>query len=105
MIAARAQSAARLLKIEPLKAQLAKLRRMQFGQSSEKLDAAILQLELALEDVDEGTAARTVLERSVMPAAPDARQCPVRRPLPDHLLCEEIVYWPAGIVGGDLGCS
>lgn len=44
---------------------------MQFGQSSEKLDAAILQLELALE---EGTAARTVLARAVMPAAPDARQ-------------------------------
>jgi transposase len=83
LIAARAQSAAHLLMIEKLKAQLAKLRRMQLGQSSEELDAAIRQLELALEDVEEGMAARTVLERAVMPAAPGARQHPVRRPLPD----------------------
>jgi hypothetical protein len=76
--------------IEKLKAQLAKLRRMQFGQSSEKLDAAIFQLELALEDVEEGTAARTVLERAVMPAAPDARQSPVRRPLPDRLPLDDV---------------
>ena len=53
LIAARAETAAHLLMIEKLKAQLAKLRRMQFGQSSEKLDAAIHQLELALEDVEE----------------------------------------------------
>ena len=50
LIAARAETAAHLLMIEKLKAQLAKLRRMQFGQSSEKLDAAIHQLELALEE-------------------------------------------------------
>ena len=105
LIAARAETAAHLLMIEKLKAQLAKLRRMQFGQSSEKLDAAIHQLELALEDVEEGTAARTVLERAVMPATPDARQHPVRRPLPDHLPREEIVHWPAGIADGDLGCG
>lgn len=105
LIAARAQSAAHLLMIEKLKAQLAKLRRMQFGPSSEKLDAAILQLELALEDVEEGTAARTVLERAVMPAAPDARQHPVRRPLPDHLPREEVTHWPVGIASGDLGCG
>lgn len=105
LIAARAETAAHLLMIEKLKAQLAKLRRMQFGQSSEKLDAAIHQLELALEDVEEGTAARTVLERAVMPATPDTRQHPVRRPLPDHLPREEIVHWPAGIADGDLGCG
>ena len=48
LIAARAETAAHLLMIEKLKAQLAKLRRMQFGQSSEKLDAAIHQLEGSL---------------------------------------------------------
>jgi hypothetical protein len=80
--------------IEKLKAQLAKLRRMQFRQSSEKFDAAIHQLELALEDVEEDTAARTVLERALMPAAPGSRRHPVRRPLPDHLPREEVVHWP-----------
>ena len=38
---------------------LARLRRMQFGRSSEKLTAEIQQLELLLEDLEEGEAERT----------------------------------------------
>ena len=51
--------------IEHLKLTIAKLRRMQFGRKSEKLDHQIEQLELQLEDLqaDEGEAARE------MPAA------------------------------------
>jgi transposase len=45
------------IEIEHLKAQLAKLRRMQFGTSPEKLDAQIAQLELVLEDLEESGAA------------------------------------------------
>ena len=47
------------LLIEQLKAQIAKLKRMQFGKSSEKLDQQIAQLELQLDELqeDEGDAA------------------------------------------------
>src|SRR3546814_4763699 len=41
------------LEIEKLKAQLAKLRRMTFGHSSERLDRQIEQLELMLGDLEE----------------------------------------------------
>ena len=46
------------LLIEQLKAQIAKLRRMQFGKSSEKIDHQIAQLELQLDELheDEGHA-------------------------------------------------
>jgi hypothetical protein len=46
------------LQIEQYKAQLAKLRRLRFGRSSEKLDAQIQQFELMLEDLQESEAAR-----------------------------------------------
>ena len=51
----------RAIEIEHLKLQIAKLRRMQFGRKSEKLDHQIEQLELQLEDLqtDEGEAAPT----------------------------------------------
>src|SRR6202035_5030 len=59
---ARAELTGARLQIEQYKAQLAKLRRMQLGRSSErrreKLDAQIEQLELMLEDLEEGEAAR-----------------------------------------------
>ena len=57
----RAQAAALLSRdtlIDRLKAQLAALKRARFGASSEKLDRAIAQLELALED-GEATLAET----------------------------------------------
>jgi chromosome segregation ATPase len=58
LAAARAELTGARLLIEHYKAQLQKLRRMQFGRSSEKLDAEILQLELKLEDLEESEAAR-----------------------------------------------
>ena len=82
----------RAVEIEHLKLQIAKLRRMQFGRKSEKLDHQIEQLELQLEDLqaDEVEAARE------MPAADQApRKKSVRRPLPDHLPRDEKVYTPA----------
>ena len=59
----------RAVEIEHLKLQIAKLRRMQFGSKSEKLDHQIEQLELQLEDLqaDEAEAARE------MPAADHKR--------------------------------
>ena len=78
------------LEIEKLKAQLARLRRMTFGRSSEKLDRQIEQLELMLGDLEEtlGQSEQRVPDH---PAA-EARDKPVRRPLPDHLPREEVVH-------------
>lgn len=74
--------AARDTLIETLRIQLAQLKRMTFGQSSEKLTRQIEQLELALEEL-EGEAAVADI-----PAAPSAtdndRPTPVCQ-LPDHL--------------------
>jgi len=80
------------LEIEKLRVQIAKLRRLQFGQSSEKLDRTIEQLELTLEDHESeaGAAERTTTtpELKTEPAKP------VRRPLPDHLPREEVIHDP-----------
>ena len=80
------------LEIEQLKLQLARLRRMQFGRSSEQLDAQIAQLELTLEDLEASEAALP-LPSAVTPRI--ERVKPVRRPLPEHLPREEQVHRPA----------
>jgi transposase len=49
---AKAELLHRDLLIETMRVQLARLRRMQFGASSEKLNAEIEQLELALEELE-----------------------------------------------------
>jgi transposase len=76
------------LQIEKLKLQLAKLRRMQFGRSSEKLAQQIEQLELLIEELETPT---TLPPRSSRPAAPDAT---ARRALPEHLPRESVVHAP-----------
>eukprot|EP01035_Chromulina_nebulosa_P067169 gene67169-92019_t len=74
--------------IEKLKAQLALLRRSRFGASSEKIDRAIEQLELALEEIE------TASSVTVVPAPVDASEAEraklSRQPLPDHLPRHEI---------------
>ena len=52
----QAELYAQALHIEKLKMQLAALRRARFGQSSEKLDQEIEQMELMLEEMEEGQA-------------------------------------------------
>lgn len=52
LAAAKAGLTAKALEVEKLKVQLARLRRMTFGRSSEKLSREIEQLELALEDLE-----------------------------------------------------
>ena len=52
----QAELRSRDLHIEKLKAQLAALRRMRFGRSSEKLDWQIEQLELAISEIEENEA-------------------------------------------------
>ena len=48
------------LELEKLKMQLAKLRRMQFGKSSEKLAREAAQLELAIEEIEKRHILRTL---------------------------------------------
>lgn len=82
---------ARDLEIEQLKLQIAKLKQMQFGSSSEKLDRQIEQLEARLEDLQaEDGAAVAEIEIRERPA----RQPSVRRPLPEHLPRENRIYEP-----------
>ena len=80
------------LKIAQLEARLAKLKRMQFGQSSEKLSRAIEQLELELDALHEEEAG----EAAQRPAAVQKLiERPYRKPLPDHLPREEEVHEPS----------
>jgi transposase len=97
----RAEVHAKTLMIEKLRMQLAALRRARFGRSSEKLDAQAGQLELMIDDLEEG-AAETLARPGV--AEPNAtepaaalskpRKPSVRAPLPEHLPTETIVHEP-----------
>jgi len=88
---------AKTLHIEKLKAQLAALRRRQFGRSSEKLDREIEQLELLLGDLEEGQAELIQRSHGVREAPkilPD-RVKPVRKALPEHLPRMQVEHKPA----------
>lgn len=82
------------LQIEKLQVALARLRRMKFGQSSERVAQQADQLELTLEDLEaEQARAECVIEGKVPdrePKAPSNR--PRRKPLPEHLLRDEVVH-------------
>jgi transposase len=65
-----AELSTRTAEIEHLKLVLAKLRRMQFGRRSEKLDQQIEQLELKLEDLEAETA---VAEAGTQARGPGSR--------------------------------
>src|SRR6201985_3880773 len=86
------------LKIERLKLMLAKARREQFGQSSERGKQLIEQLELAIEDLEETQAeVETKAEMAAPKAAEEQRARtprPPRKPLPDNLPVERIVEPP-----------
>lgn len=54
LAAAEADISARDILIDTLRVQIARLKRMTFGKSSEKLELQIAQLELALEELEAG---------------------------------------------------
>jgi transposase len=82
--------------IENLKLLILKLRRMQFGRKSEKLDHQIEQLELRLEDLEAAQTESTPSPNNDRPQTIGAREHrkPARRPLPDHLPRETQTYEP-----------
>jgi transposase len=85
---------------EKLKLRLARMLRQQYGASSEKLRAAIDQLQLTLGDIEEQIAELTPpapVQPPVSTSAPASqgettRRRPVRRPLPEHLPREVIEH-------------
>jgi transposase len=79
--------------IEHLKLQLARLKRMKFGRSSEQLDAQIAQLEFSLEELEANAAAAATPPPQVLAGPPASK--PTRKPLPDHLPREPHVHQPA----------
>ena len=83
--------ATRDLEIERLKIQLATLRRMRFGRSSEQLESEIAQLEFTLEELETNVAATTT---RVAPTRRESEK-PARGPLPAHLPREELIHQPA----------
>jgi transposase len=87
--AIRGQLHSHKLEIERLRLQLARLRRMQFGRSSEALNATIAQLELRLEELE---AAEAAVPTAAAAASSVAPRPPVRRALPAHLPRETHVH-------------
>ncbi len=88
--------------IEKLKLQLARLRRMQFGRSSEKLDQQIAQLELLIEELETPSTVETDATAISPSAATDdtaAKTKPRRQSLPDHLPREIVVQEPVTAAG------
>ncbi len=93
ILSQREQLASRDAEIEHLKLLIAKLRRQQFGRSSEKREYHIEQLELRLEELEARRTKETAaVKESAPPSTAAAR--PVRRPLPDHLPREVRKYLP-----------
>lgn len=90
------------LEIETLKVQLARLRRMQFGRSSERLSRQIEQLELRLEEL-ETAGAVAITEAEAIAPEPMVREKakPKRQPLPEHLPRQDVTHQPPG----DAACT
>jgi transposase len=77
--------------LERLKLLIAKLQRMRFGRSSEKLDRQIEQLELQLEALQQNDAEKVAALPEPL-ASVELRARSTRRPLPAHLPREERTY-------------
>ena len=90
---AKAGLVAKSLEVEKLKLQLARLRRMQFGRSSERIGREIEQLELRLEELEAAEAPEAVVAEPDRGIEPDVAKLRTgRHPLPDHLPRREVVH-------------
>ncbi len=95
------------LLIEKLKLQIARMKRVRFGASSEQLDSQILQLELIVEDLETSYSAVTsgngapddttlADDRAAGPVGQAARATNESRALPEQLPREIVSYEPQG---------
>ena len=80
--------------IEHLKLLIAKLRRLQFGRSSEKLDAKIGQLELLVEELEANRAGQAARDADSPIAEATRKERPARRALPEQLPRETVEHVP-----------
>jgi transposase len=87
--AAKALVISQQLELEKLRFEIACLKRMKYGRSSEQLDAKITQMQLTLEDLEASLAEQPP---ELVPPPKEAPAKPVRRPLPAHLPREDIVH-------------
>ena len=93
--AAESEAQSRALLIEKLKYTIRKLRHERFGQSSERgelLDQLELQLADLEEDAAQAEAATQIPTAGTIRVPSFERRKPARRPLPEHLPRERIVY-------------
>ena len=96
---AEAEARARALLIEQMKFTIAKLKHERFGQSSER-SVVLDQLELQLADMEEDASeAEAAAQMAAAKAASErievcafARRKPARRPLPENLPRERVIY-------------
>jgi transposase len=79
--------------IEKMKLQLAQLRRMKFGRSSEQLDAQIAQLELSLEELEANAAEAPIPAEPTTTASASIK--PIRQALPADLPRESHQHEPS----------
>src|SRR5260221_11073047 len=95
------------LEIERLKLMLARARREQFGQSSERGRLLVEQLELAIEDLEETQAEQETKAEIAAPEAAKQKRAqnprPPPRPLPDNLMVNRILE-PAPCPRDKSGC-
>jgi transposase len=77
------------LELEKLRFEIALLKRMKFGRSSEQIHHQLTQMQLTLEDL-ESSLAQT--PEAIRPPSKEPAQKPVRQSLPEHLPREEIVH-------------
>jgi transposase len=96
--------------IAKLLAEIARLKRWQFGRSSERLDATLAQLQLALDDLQSAPPAvpaeETVPAEDSTQTLPQKRVLPLRRApraFPAHLPRETIVHAPTSCSCPDCG--
>ncbi|HVI80879.1 MAG TPA: IS66 family transposase [Candidatus Acidoferrum sp.] len=99
VIEQHAQISSHEAEVERLRLIIARLRRLQFGRKSEKIQREIEQLELQLEELEAGNAEkREGTEKTLAPAAAAVfaatTRKPARRSLPDHLPREVAVHEP-----------
>jgi transposase len=106
LAAARSGLIEQRYEIEMLKARLARLPRVTFGRSSEKLSARVEQLDLLLTEIDEQLAEIAPTDEPVGDDIEDHARKPVRGPLPPTLPRDVVTHpAPCGENGGCPACG
>ena len=100
LAAAKAGLLSKTLEAEKLKVQIARLKRMSFGASSERVRRELEQLELKLEEIEtaEAQAEAAAEPAAAEPSQPAQEEAPAkkqRRKLPEALPRRDIVHEPA----------